>query len=294
MIEIKGIITALVTPFNPDGEVKEEALRELIEFQIKSGIDGFYPCGTAGSGPIMRPEQRKRVAQIVVEQTGDRVPVIVHVGAADTETTIDLARHAEKVGADALGCVTPYYYAPDEEALLVHYKRVAKSVNLPVFVYNIPLRTNVNIGPELMIKLAGIPNITGVKDSSRDFMQLLGYLQGLPENFTVIVGTDAYILPALIMGAKGAVTAYSNPFPEIYITLYDLYKKGEYRKAAKIQLHLNTVRNLLRKPQIAPLQEALKLRGIDAGTVRSPLRPMTDSEKEILRSSLIKLGALKT
>jgi len=291
--KIEGIITALLTPFTEEGNIDEEALQEFAEFQVKSGIHGLYPCGTVGEGPTMSIEQRKRVAEIVVDQVKARIPVIVHIGAINTTMTVELAKHAEKVGADALGCVTPYYFTLDDDAIIEHYRRVAEAVSIPIFVYNIPHRTTFNITPNLMVKLAKLPNIIGIKDSSRDFTQLCEYIEKLGKGFTVICGTDALIIPALFMGAKGAISAISNVFPELFVDAYDAYKKKNYEKAITLQFKIIAARRVLGKPAIAPLKEALKMRGFRAGAVKNPLRPMTEKEIIKLRDSLIGLGLIK-
>lgn len=291
--KIEGIITALLTPFTEKGDIDEEALQELVEFQVKSGIHGLYPCGTVGEGPTMSIEQRKRVAEIVIGQVKARIPVIVHIGAINTTMTVELAKHAEKVGADALGCVTPYYFTLDDDAIIEHYRRVAEAVRIPLFVYNIPHRTKINITPNLMAKLAKLPNIIGIKDSSRDFTQLCEYMEKLGKGFTVICGTDALMIPALFMGAKGAISAISNVFPELFVDAYDAYKKKNYEKAIELQFKIIVVRRVLAKPTVAPLKEALKMRGFRAGTVKNPLRPMTEKEIIELRNSLKGLGLIK-
>ena len=287
---IEGVITALVTPFNQEGEVDEEALRGLVDFQVKSGVDGFYPCGTAGEGMIMSLEQRRKVAEVVIDQVGGRVPIIVHVGAADTAAVVELARHSEKVGADALGVVTPYYYPLDDEALIEHYRKVAEVTKLPIFVYNIPHRTMVNVTPDLLARMCeAIPNIAGVKDSSRDFSLLLDYIDRLPKDKVVICGTDGLFIPAMIMGCKGAISAISNVFPELFVEAYKALKEGEYPKAVKLQFKINIVRRILSKPYIAALKEALKIRGIYAGTVRRPLRPCEEAEAKLICNALARL-----
>lgn len=291
--KIEGVITALVTPFTEEGDVDEEALQELVEFQVKSGIHGLYPCGTVGEGPTMSIEQRKRVAEIVVGQVKARIPVIVHIGAINTTMTVELAKHAEKVGADALGCVTPYYFTLDDDAMVEHYRRVAEAVGISLFVYNIPHRTNVNITPNLMAKLAKLPNIVGIKDSSRDFTQLCEYMEKLGKGFTVICGTDALMIPALFMGAKGSISAISNAFPELFVDAYNAFKKGDYEKAIELQFKIIVTRRAFAKPTVAPLKEALKLRGFKAGTVKNPLRSMTEKEIIELRNSLVGLGLIK-
>ena len=291
--KIEGIITALITPFTEEGDIDEQALQELVEFQVKSGVHGLYPCGTVGEGPTMSVEQRKRVAEIVVDKVKARIPVTVHIGAINTTMTVELAKHAEKVGADALGCVTPYYFTLDDDAIVEHYRRVAETVRMPIFVYNIPHRTNINITPNLMAKLAKLPNITGIKDSSRDFTQLCEYIEKLGKGFTIICGTDALIIPALFMGAKGSISAISNVFPELFVDAYDAYKNRSYEKAITLQYRIIAARRVLAKPAIAPLKEALKMRGYRAGTVKNPLRPMTEGETIKLRDSLMELGLIR-
>jgi len=291
--KIEGIITALLTPFTEEGDVYEEALHELVEFQVKTGVHGLYPCGTVGEGPTMSTEQRKRVAEIVVDEVKARIPVIVHIGAINTTITVELAKHAEEVGADALGCVTPYYYTLDDNAIMKHYRHVAEAVRIPIFVYNIPHRTNINVTPDLMVKLAKLPNIVGIKDSSRDFTQLCEYIEKLGKGVTVICGTDAFMIPALFVGAKGAISAVSNVFPELLVDSYDAYKKGNYEKAMALQHKITAARRVLSKPAIAPLKEALKMRRFKAGTVKNPLRPMTEEETIKLRDSLMGLGLIR-
>ena len=290
----EGIIVALLTPFDAQGEVKEDSLRALVRFETDKGVNGLYPCGTAGSGAIMRLDQRKKVAEIVVDESKGRTPVMIHVGEASTEGSAELAKHAEKIGADALGCVTPYYYRPDDASLERHFRKIAETTELPLYLYNLPRYTNVNITPDLALRLSSVPNIVGIKDSSRDFVQILQYLEELPKDFTVICGTDAYIFPALLMGAKGAITAYSNPFPEIYVELYRSFKQKEYEKAARVQFKLNSIREILDKPALAPLYEALRMRGMDMGNARPPLRPMTNTEVSALHRKLVELKALES
>lgn len=287
-----GIITALVTPFDRKGELMEDSLRELVDFQIRAGVNGLFLCGTGGSGAVMRPDQKRRVFEVAAEQADGRIAIIAHVGAPSTEEAIGLARDAEKACADAVGCVPPYYFTPDEPSIIDYFRRVAEAVDLPVYVYNIPRCANTNIQPELMLKLCDSENIMGVKDSSRDFIQLLEYIRVLPEDKVVLCGTDAYILPALLMGAKGAITAYANAFPEAYVKFYKLFLMGDMEAAREQQFRLSALRRALQRPPLAPHYEALKLRGFEAGSPRSPLRSMDEEEAEALRIRLKRLDFL--
>ena len=291
-INVEGLITALITPFDNTQSVKEDALRRLVRFQLQERVNGFFPCGTTGQGPLMTLDERKRVAEIVVEETKHTVPVIVQIGTADTKTTVLLARHAESIGAEAIACVAPYYYQSDDEALVRHYETVAKSVSLPVFVYNIPRHTGVNIKPELLLKLAKTNTIIGVKDSTRDFLQLIETIETLPKEFIVINGSEGYLLPALIMGAKGAVSALASALPELFTGLYEAFKKGDLEKAKSLQVKLNKVKRISERPPLAPIFEILRERGIDCGNPRAPLRTMTAEERSKLVNGLRSFGLL--
>lgn len=290
-MNIEGIITALITPFDSKGEVDESALKKLIEFQIKGGVNGLFLCGTAGLGAIMRTGQRTQAIKVAAKQSRGRIPIIAHVGAPSTEETLRLAMDAEAAGVDALGCVTPYYVTPDDESMLTHYKTILSAVKLPVYVYNIPRNAVNNVTPELMKKLFAA-GVVGVKDSSRDFVQVMEYLQALPPSASVICGTDSYILPALLMGARGAITGYANAFPEVYAQLWKSYKSGNVEEARQLQFRVNNLRKLLQKPAISPHYEALRLRGIDCGNPRAPLRAMTENETHTLKEQLEKLGVI--
>jgi len=260
-----------------------EALKNLLDFQLEKDVNGLYPCGSTGSGPVMRVAQRKKVAEIVIERVGGRVPVMVHVGAANMDDIVELVHHARDVGADAVGCVTPFYYTVDDEALKRFYSKVADESELPLLLYNIPEFTGVNIKPSLAAELAENPTIRGVKDSSRNLTQLQEYIESLPKDFTILVGTDTLIFPALVLGAIGAIAVGANAFPEAYRDIYSLFKAGKIEEAAKMQHTLNKLIRYLKTPLMAPVHEALRMRGIDSGCVKLPFREMTDDEKATFR-----------
>jgi 4-hydroxy-tetrahydrodipicolinate synthase len=290
---LSGLITALLTPFDKFGEVKEDSLRSLVEFQVDGGVDGLFLCGTAGSGVLMRPDQRVKVFKTVVDQSVDRVKILAHVGSTSTEEAVNLAKEAEDVGVNAIVAVPPFYMKPDEESILNYFKAIAMMVNLPLYIYNIPGNALNAVTPDMMVKLSEVKNIVGVKDSSRNFINLLEYIRVLPENFTVICGSDSYIYPAILMGAKGCITGYANPFPEIYSRFMKTIAEGNHEEAKKQQFYITELRKVFQKPPLAPHYEALRMRGIDAGYPRPPLRSLKPEEKETLRNRLLKLGALK-
>jgi 4-hydroxy-tetrahydrodipicolinate synthase len=285
-LPLRGIITALVTPFTTEGKLDQQSVREIVEFQLEHGISGFFACGTTGLGPAMEAGDRKKVAEIVIEETRKRVPVIVQVGAANPQTSFELAAHAESVGADAIASLTPFYYKLGDDAIVEYFKRLSKSTTLPVFVYNIPRHTGNNVDANLLLRLSEIQRIVGVKDSSQDFTQLIDYFSVLPQSFNIIVGTDSFLFSALYAGAQGGVSALANAFPELMIEMYRAFEGREAEKGARLQRQVHALRSAVSKPPIAPLLEILRLRGLKSGQVRSPLRSMTTKEIEELRSSV--------
>lgn len=284
--KLRGVITALVTPFTRNGEVDEEALREIVQFQLKSQVNGFYPLGTTGTGPAMQTTERKRVAEIVVEEANGRVPVIVQIGASEPIISLELARHAEKIGADAVASLTPYYYHPGAEAIIEYYEAVSRATNLPLFVYNIPQNTGFNVDAKLLERLSKIPKVVGIKDSSGDFTQLLDFLHNVPEDFNVITGTDSYLFSALCAGIHGGVSAVANAFPEHFVEIYQAYKAKNLEMGKTLQLKARGLRNALSTPPIAPILETLRMRGLRSGYVRLPLRSMHAQEIEALRATV--------
>jgi 4-hydroxy-tetrahydrodipicolinate synthase len=288
-LPLQGVITALVTPLTAEGVADQEALREVVSFQLAHKISGLFVCGTTGLGPAMPADQRKKVSETVIRATGKRVPVIVQVGAADSQIAFDLASHAEAAGADAIASLTPFYYKPGEYAMIEYFNRLSESTRLPIFVYNIPRLTGNNIGTDLLLKLSKIPNIVGVKDSSQDFMQLVDYLAILPRGFNILIGTDSFLYSALSAGAHGGISALANAFPELMIETYNAYVQREFERGARLQRQVHALRSLVNEPPVVPLLELLRLRGLKSGHVKMPLRSMTLREVEELRSSVLRI-----
>jgi 4-hydroxy-tetrahydrodipicolinate synthase len=288
-LKLHGIITALVTPFSASGIVDEAALEELVHFQVGSRVNGLFPLGTTGMGPAMKPDERKRVAEVVVDSADDKIPVVVQVGDANPNVSIDLARHAENIGAAAVACLTPFYYHPGPESVIQFYTHLAGATKLPVLVYNIPRNTGNNVDARLLLELSKIPNVVGIKDSSRDFSQLLDYLGTVPNGFTVINGTDSYLFSAFCAGVSAGVSATANPFPEIFVQMYESYRSGDLKSGQELQKKIHALREATSNPPLAPLLEALKIRGLKSGNVRLPLRSMDSAEVSALRATMSRL-----
>ena len=275
-----------MTPFTQDGDIIEDSIRELVRFQLKAGVHGLFAFGTNGMGPAMEIPQRKKAAEAIVSETAGRVPVIVHVGGMDLRVAIELAAHAEKIGASAVACVTPFYYHPDTSAIMEHYKRLSESTTLPILLYNIPGNTGNNLTSDTVRRLSKIRGIIGIKDSSRDFLQLLDFLSISPPGFSVISGTDSFFLSALCAGVQAGVSGLANAFPELMVQVYDDYMRGDLTEGMKLQLKVHSLKAVLTKPEIAPLLETLRMRGLKSGTVKLPLRSMSTEEVRTLHESL--------
>ena len=293
--EVKGIIPPLTTPFTVNGNVYEAGLRRLVEFQVKKGVHGLFICGTYGSGPIMTTEQRKKVHEIVVDQTKGRITVIAHVGTTSTAQSIELARQAEAVGADYVASVSPYYHRHDERAVVQYFRALAKAVDLPVYVYNNPKASGVTITPSFLHHLAEV-GIRGIKDSGFSFIELTHFMLALEDkpDFRFIVGTEALALPALLVGAKGCVSGLANAFPELMVKLWDVFQAGQYKEAARLQMQVNRARQILHIPTStnAACYAILKERGIDVGHPKLPILPVRGGSEAAMFAGFKEMGLL--
>lgn len=289
-----GIFPALLTPVD-SGKIAEEPLRKHVDFLISAGVHGLYPLGTAGEGPLLGHSLRRRAAEIVVEQAGGRVPVMVHVGDITTEGTIALAVHAAEIGADAVGVVTPYYYGLTQAQLERHFREVARAVApLPVFLYNIPANAKNHIAPATAARLVHeVENIAGLKDSSKDISLLQAYLEAIGPGANILVGSDELLHPAIAAGADGLISALANVAPELMVRLYRAAKNGETAEARRLQAIAIKLRDLLKAgPAIAAYKFAVRWRGNSGfrGVV-APLTECTPEEERRLAEGLEKLAA---
>ncbi len=293
--ELFGIIPPLTTPFTPKGEVYEEGLRRLVEFQIEKGSHGLFICGTYGSGPLMSVADRQRVHEIVMDQAKGRITIVAHVGAASTEEAVALAQHAAGIGIPYVSAISPWYYRHDERAVLAHFAALVKAVNVPVYVYNNPQATSVVVtGP--MLRHLNDVGVKGIKDSGFnyiDFTHLVLAMADRPD-FRFIVGTEGIALPAFMAGAKGCVAGLANAFPEIMVELWNLYQAKKYEEAAKLQLKVNRARQILHIPHStnAACYAALHARGVDVGIPKLPLLPVEEDKAAAMIKGFREIGLL--
>ena len=268
--KISGIIPPLLTAFTKDGEFDEKAQRDIVSFLVDK-VQGFYPCGTYGSGPLMSVEERKRVAEVVIDEVNGRVPVIMHVGGASTRSVVELAKHAEKAGATAVAAVPPIYYGFKEPEVERHFKALVEAVSIPVFVYNNPKTTGVSVSAEFLNRLAQA-GVRGVKDSSFDIMVFYNYLWKVKKDgFIPVIGTEALIFPAVGMGAHASVSGLANAIPEPVVELFNAVKAGDLEKARPLQKKVSAMRDIMHyAPTLAMIQAILRKRGVNAGYPRLP------------------------
>lgn len=277
----------MMTAFTKQGEVYDKGTREIVDF-IVPHVQGLYPCGTYGSGPMMSPEERKRVAEIIIDQVNGRVPVIVHVGTADTKNTIELARHAEAIGARAVGAITPYYNSYDEDAIFVHFQQLINAVNIPVFLYNNPKTSGNSVSVNLLLRLAK-EGLAGVKDSTFDIVNYYHSRIGLKDfpEMNLIIGTEAVLVAAFDAGAKAAVSGLGNVYPDLMEKLYKEYLEGDREKLMQTQEDVLRVRQITKYgPTVPTCHAILNLRGVDSGYPRLPFRPVSPETIKRVKEAL--------
>lgn len=290
---IRGILPALLTPMSDDGaRIDEAALRELVEFQIGRGVSGFFVCGGSGEGLLLTPEERRAVLAGVIEAARGRVAIIAHIGALDTATAQGLAAHAAALGADAVAAVPPVYFRVDESALVDHYRMIAEAAGgLPVYPYNIPSATGVEITASVMARLLEVPAIGGIKYSSYNLYDMRNIIDLAPGRITMLSGFDEVCVAALAMGAHGAIGSTYNVMPATFAAIYRAMQAGDLAAAQALQLRANRViRALLSAPLIAGLKAVLSAWGISCGAPRRPQRPLTPAERDRLLAAVADAG----
>lgn len=292
--DIKGIIPALITPFKEDGAIYEASLRNLVDSLIESGVGGFYLTGSTGEGFLMTAEERKKVVEIVIEQTAKRVPVIVHVGTIDTQTATELAEHAYNSGADAISSVPPFYYRFEFNEIYNYYKDLASAAPLPLIIYNIPATTGVEIGLPAIKKLAEIDNVMGIKYTSFNHYDMQRISEFNNGRITVYSGADEMCVSGLIMGAVGLIGSFYNLMPDLYVKIYkQVVEQKDIVSAQKNLLIANDIIQVVLKYGTSAAQigikPAMKLMGIDCGTVRKPFKRLKTEDVESMKQDLLRI-----
>lgn len=280
MVQFGKISTAMVTPFDHKGHIDFAKTTQLVNHLIDNGTDSLVIAGTTGESPTLSKEEKIALFQHVVKVVDKRVPVIAGTGSNNTYATIELTKKAEQLGVDAIMIVAPYYNKPNQEGLYMHFKAAAEATTLPVMVYNIPGRSVVNILPETIIKLAEIPNIVAVKEASGDLNAMTKIIAETPDDFLLYSGDDGLTLPVLAIGGAGIVSVASHVIGNEMQAMVDAFLSGRIADAAKLhQRLLPIMQGLFAAPSPGPVKTALQLKGLDVGSVRLPMVPLTEQER---------------
>lgn len=289
MTEIKGIVTPVITPIYEDETINEKELRRQVNRQIQAGIHGLFPCGTNGEGYILNATEKELVLSIVVDEAKGRVPVYAGSGCIGTRDTVRQSRRAKDLGADVLSVITPSFAAASQEELYEHYKTVAEEVDMPVVLYNIPARTGNALTPSTVERLARVPNIAGVKDSSGNFDNMLQYIERTRDidGFRVLSGNDSLILWNLLAGGSGGIAGCANVYPENMAAIYEKFSAGDLEGARKAQDAIRSFRDCFRygNPNTI-VKTAVRLLGYDVGKCRAPFNRVSPEGTEALKAVL--------
>ncbi|MFZ5877552.1 MAG: 4-hydroxy-tetrahydrodipicolinate synthase [Nitrospirota bacterium] len=287
-----GSYVALVTPFK-NGKVDEKALGDLIEWQIERGTNGLVPCGSTGESATLTHEEHDRVIELTVEVARRRVPVIAGTGSNATHEAIRLTKHAKSVGVDAALLVTPYYNKPTQEGLFRHFEAIARAVDLPLVLYNIPGRSVVNMTPQTVARLSAITNIVGIKEASGNLSQMSDVIAACGERFVVLSGDDALTLPLMAVGGKGVISVTANVAPAETADMVSAALKGDWDRAKRIHYRLLPLSNsMFLETNPIPVKAALAMMGRCTDELRLPLTTMSDAPKSQLRNALVQFGLI--
>lgn len=281
---MKGIITAVLTPFKEDQTIDEAVARKQVNRLIDGGISGLFILGTNGEFFSLTMDEKVQFARIVVDEVKGRIPVCAGTGAISTAEVIELTRRMEEAGVDSVSVITPYLMTLTQQELEKHYKKVATMTSLPILIYHMPGRTNNRLSPETVADLSKVENIVGIKDSTGDFDQILQFIRATDDDFAVYSGADPLILWTLMAGGQGAIAATSNMYPKLVVSIYDHWKNGDLHMARKAQEKLRRIRDASSMASTpAVFKKAMEILGHPVGPPRDPVEPVTQEVEEKLK-----------
>ncbi|MDR7002803.1 4-hydroxy-tetrahydrodipicolinate synthase [Neobacillus niacini] len=281
------VLTAMVTPFDQQGEIDYNATRTLVNYLIDNGTDGLVVVGTTGESPTLSSEEKVEFFKFVVDVVDGRIPVIAGTGSNNTRASISLTKQAEAAGVDGIMLVAPYYSKPSQEGMYQHFKAIAESTSLPVMLYNIPGRSVVNMSVETIVRLSQIQNIVAIKEASGNLDAMAEVISQTPSDFTLYSGDDGLTIPVLAIGGAGIVSVASHIIGNEMQEMINLFKNGNVQEAAAAHRKLLPImKALFAAPNPSPVKAALNLKGINVGGVRLPMVPLTEEETITLQSIL--------
>ena len=288
----RGSFTALVTPFK-NGSLDEKAFRDIVEWQISEGTNGLVPVGTTGESPTLSHDEHKKVVEWCIDQVDGRVPVIAGSGSNSTAEAIELSRHAEEAGAEAVLIVTPYYNKPTQEGLYQHYKAINDAIGIPIIIYNIPGRSIVDMSVETMARLFELKNIAGVKDATANMTRVSQQRAAMGPDFNQLSGEDITALGVMAHGGHGCISVTSNVAPRLCSEFQAACLKGDFKAALKLQDKLALLHtNLFVETSPAPIKYAMSLIGKCANTVRLPMVPAGEKAQAAVRQAMVHAGLI--
>jgi 4-hydroxy-tetrahydrodipicolinate synthase len=288
----RGSFTALVTPFK-NGSLDEKAFRELVDWQIAEGTNGLVPVGTTGESPTLSHDEHMKVVEWCIEQSKGRVPIVAGSGSNSTKEAIELSKHAEQAGADAVLIVTPYYNKPTQEGLYQHFKAINDAIGIPIIIYNIPGRSVIDMSVDTMKRLFELKNIAGVKDATANVLRVSDQRAAMGEGFNQLSGEDGTALGFMAHGGHGCISVTSNVAPRLCSEFQAACLKGDYSAALKAQDKLLPLHhNLFIETNPAPAKYALSVLGKCADTVRLPMVPLSEKSKTAVREAMVHAGLI--
>jgi 4-hydroxy-tetrahydrodipicolinate synthase len=287
MLQPKGIITPIITPMTADEKINEKEFRNQINRLINSGVDGIFCLGTNGESYALTTEEKLTIIKITVDETGKRVPVYAGTGCTSTGETIMLSQKAQELGVDALSIISPYFVAVTQDDIYYHYREIAAAIDLPIVLYNMPARTGNNINYKTVYQLSRYQNIVGIKDSSGNFDNTLRYIENTDPRLAVLAGNDSLILWTLLAGGSGAIAGTANLFPELVVSIYQLWRAGKIAEANRQQQKLRPFRDVMAmgNPN-SVVKRAMNLLGYPVGPARRPVNGLSPKIDEELISTL--------
>ncbi|MGJ7922286.1 4-hydroxy-tetrahydrodipicolinate synthase [Neobacillus sp. LXY-4] len=287
------VLTAMVTPFDQNGDIDFNATRILVNHLINTGTDAIVVAGTTGESPTLTSEEKVALFKFVVEVVNGRVPVIAGTGSNNTRASISLTRQAEEVGVDGIMLVAPYYNKPCQEGMYQHFKAIAEATSLPVMLYNIPGRSVVNISVETVVRLSEINNIVAIKEASGNLDAIAQIIERTPSDFVLYSGDDGLTIPVLSIGGAGVVSVASHIIGNEMQQMVNSFKNGQLQEAAEAHRALLPImKALFAAPNPSPVKAALNMKGIQVGGVRLPLIPLTEEETRVLER-VLELGKVE-
>ncbi|CAI3934778.1 4-hydroxy-tetrahydrodipicolinate synthase [Commensalibacter communis] len=292
-IWLEGSLTALITPMNLDGSLDVKAFEKFVDWQIQGGTSALVPVGTTGESPTLSHEEHKKIVEIAVKVSGGRVPVLAGAGSNCTDEAIEMAKFAKEIGANAALVVTPYYNKPTQEGLFLHYTAIANEAEFPIYIYNIPGRSVIDMSVETMARLAENPYIVGVKDATANLVRPIQERRAIKKRFNLLSGEDGTAVSYLAAGGNGCISVTANVAPKLCAEMHKAWKNGNVSEAIALQDLLSVLHDaMFCESNPAPVKYAASVLGLTNETCRLPLAPITEASREKVNKALKTVGLI--